>query len=134
LDRNRFEATGAALASALKSGSSDALQGAFAALKEVEHHFLATENAARIRRIGMALRLLAWLQTTENPALPASPSQLSDCYLKDGGFLDWARDNLEESDPVGPLREAYQEILRQVDPRFGASSRAVSRVVLALEV
>jgi hypothetical protein len=121
---SRFEATGAALASALNAKSPDALQSAFAALKEVETHFLATENTARIHRVGMALRLLAWLQTTDNPAAPASLSQLADYYLKDGGFVDWARGNLEESDPAGSLREAYQEILRQVDLRFGAFEQA----------
>ena len=121
---NRFEAAGTALAGALHARSSEALKSAFAAVKAVETHFLAAENTTRIRRIGMALRLLAWLQTTQNPASPASLSQLSDSYLKDGGFVDWARDNLEESDPVAPLREAYQEILRQVDLRFGAFEQA----------
>jgi hypothetical protein len=121
---NRFEATGAALMGALDSKSSGALPGAFAALKEVETHFLATENAARIGRIGMALRLLAWLQTTENAASQASLSQLADSYLKDGGFVDWARNSLEESDPVGSLREAYQGILHQVDLRLGAFEQA----------
>ena len=121
---NRFEATGTALAEALNARSSEALQSASAALKEVETHFLATENAPRIQRVGMALRLLAWLQTTENLASEAGLAQLSDYYLKDGGFVDWARDNLDESDPVGSLREAYQAILRQVDDRFGAFEQA----------
>ncbi len=121
---NRFEAMGATLAGALNARNSEALQTAFAALKEVETHFLVSENAARIRRIEMALRLLAWRQTSEISAAQTSLSQLSDYYLKDGGFVDWARDNLEESDPVGSLREAYQEILRQVDLRFGAFEQA----------
>ncbi len=115
----RFDAVGTTLASALKVGGADALKRAVAALREVETHFLASEHTARIGRIGMALRLLSWLQTPENPASQASLSQLSAFYLKEGGFLDWARDNLRESDPVGSLREAYQEILRQVDSRFG---------------
>jgi hypothetical protein len=121
---NRFEAAGAALASALQSKGPEALQSALAALKEVETHFLAAENTARTRRVGMALRLLAWLRTAGEPAPQSGLSQLSDYYLREGGFVDWARDNLEESDPVGSLREAYQEILRQVDLRFGAFEQA----------
>lgn len=116
---SRFEATGAALTGALSARTPEALQRAFAALKEVETHFLSAENTVRIRRVGMALRLLTWLQAKESPASQTSLSQLADYYLKEGGFVDWARDNLEESDPGGPLREAYQEILRQVDLRFG---------------
>ena len=46
------------LAGALNARSSEALQSAFGVLKEVETHFLATENTARIRRIGMAFRQL----------------------------------------------------------------------------
>jgi hypothetical protein len=96
----------------------------FAALRQIECHFLASEHAARIQRIGMAVRLVAWLQTAETPATQANLVELAGYYLKDGGFVDWARGSLEDSDPANSLRDAYQEILRQVDQRFGVFEQA----------
>ena len=57
-------------------------------------------------------------------ATQASLFDLTGYYLKDGGFVDWARGNLENSDPANSLREAYREILRLVDQRFGVFEQA----------
>jgi hypothetical protein len=121
---SRFEASGAALTEALSARSSSALQNAISVTNQIEAHFLSPEHVARTRRIRMALRLVAWLQTTDTSPAPSGVSQLGDYYLREGGFVDWARDSLGESDPVPPLREAYQEILRQVDQRFGVFEQA----------
>ena len=121
---SRFEAAGGALTEALSARSSSALQNAFGAIRTVETHFLSPEHAARIGRVSMALRLVTWLQTVDSSEKPATLSQSANHYLKEGGFVDWARDSLGESDPVAGLREAYQEILRQVDQRFGVLEQA----------
>ena len=64
---SRLEAAGVALTEALTAKSSPALRSAFAALRQIESHFLASEHAARIQCVAMALRLVAWLQTAEHP-------------------------------------------------------------------
>jgi hypothetical protein len=38
-----------------------------------------------------------------------------DFYYRDGGFLDWARNRLRETDVSEPMQAAFQQILQQVD-------------------
>lgn len=120
----RFEGAGRLLRKAMDEGSAPALSRAEVALREIEAHHLAADHVARIRCLTMALRLLGWLSTPGEPNPRRSLSELASDYLATGGFVDWARDSLEESDPVASIREAYQEIVRRVDRRLGPFEEA----------
>ncbi len=88
-----------------------------AALSGLGEHFTAREHAARIERARMALRLVAWLADGTEPAPHAGLHDLARHYWSEGGFVDLARNALEESDPAEPLRQAYARILDKVEAR-----------------
>jgi len=120
----RFQSLGEQLSTCLMSPSSASLNQLAGALRHAELHFLAKEHSARLHRVGMALRLLSWLQAADVPGAKAGFADLAAYYLREGGFVDWARDCLAESDPAGSLREAYQGILARIGGRFGAFEEA----------
>ena len=120
----QFESLGHALSSALAAPSSAALPDVATVLCRAKSHFLIKEHEARLHRVRMALRLVSWLQVSEPPAKEAGFSELAEYYLREGGFVDWARDCLAESDPATSLRAAYREILRRVEERFVAFESA----------
>lgn len=120
----RFHSLGEQLSDCLTSPSSASLNQLGSALRQAESHFLAKEHAARLNRVRMAFRLLSWLRTTELPGAKGGFADLATYYLQEGGFVDWARDCLAESDPANSLREAYQGILGRIDSRFGSFEEA----------
>ena len=125
-----FEILGQKLLAALEAKSSVGLRQAHQALSELDNHFLVREHAARIARGRMALRLVTWLQTAAAPANSGGFSELAQQYWGEGGFVDLARGSVEESDPCRPLREAYEQILAQVEERCAGPE---TRFVKALQ-
>jgi hypothetical protein len=59
--------------------------------------------------------LIRWLMPITLPDSAAHFPDLVDYYSQDGGFLDWARSRLRETDLSRPLQTAFQQILQQVD-------------------
>lgn len=114
----RFQSLGSQLSAALMAPNPNPLDSLAGELCRAEAHFLAREHGARLHRVRMALRLLSWLRDLDLPEPKASFSELAAYYLREGGFVDWARDCLAESDPAPALREGYQELLARTEARF----------------
>lgn len=118
------EFLGGALSSALATPCSATLADVATGMRRAQSHFLTKAHEARLHRVRMALRLVIWLQVSEPPLPKPVFSELAEYYLKEGGFVDWARDCLAESDPAASLRAAYQEILRRVEEQFASFENA----------
>lgn len=111
----RLDRLGEALQAAIKGASSAQLDAARACIEHARRHSLASSETARIERAEMALRLISWLKTASPPESGAGIPELMEFFHREGGFLDWARNRLRETDVSKPLQEAFAGILAQVD-------------------
>ena len=111
----RFDRLGKALQEAVKAKSSAALDNVRVCLGHIGQHILARFESERQDRAEMAFRLIRWLKTMMVPGSAAVFPDLMDFYYRDGGFLDWARNRLMETDVSEPLQAAFQQILHEVD-------------------
>lgn len=74
----------------------------------------------RIERAEMAMRLVRWLATGEERGRPGErvrPGSLGEAatdYLRDGGYVDWARLALRSGEEGRELSEAYGKLLGRV--------------------
>jgi len=114
----RLIAAGEAIDKAGESLSDDQFQVARAALEKVAQHHSESEKVTRLSRLQMALRLVLWLRAANLPAPEATFSQLIDYYATEGGFIDWARTSVVESDPNPQIKQALRSILDKVDTRW----------------
>jgi hypothetical protein len=81
-----------------------------------EAHLSAARSPRRVDRMKMAFRLLKWL-SVENKNQKEAPKAFfnhSENYLKDGGFVDRARDALSIGDECKELSQAYKNLIKQV--------------------
>ncbi|MCC5841551.1 MAG: BREX-2 system phosphatase PglZ [Opitutales bacterium] len=125
----RFDRLGEALQKALKSRQPRMGADPLEALARINEHAWAGAEADRIERAEMALRLLVWLQGDGGaPAADDLPG-FAEAYHRDGGFLDWARNRLRETDGSAPLQAAYAKILKQVDERILEGERRFSTLL-----
>ena len=95
----RRDELGAALTKGATSPTKEAVKLADDRRIELEHHefFRHSEVDRKVHRAEMAVRLLAWLST--KPGKPASgigtphadAETLAQWYVKEGGYVDWAR-------------------------------------------
>lgn len=79
-------------------------------------HDLASPEANRLERVDMAIRLVRWLDETQQAGI-ASPRSLAEAaveHLSQGGFVDWARTYLREDEAVRELSESYVRLFEQV--------------------
>jgi hypothetical protein len=113
---HRYQQAGDALSQALAAKSASELGDVRAAIVGVRKHFLGKDDADRLERLEMACRLIRWLQVVE-PASGGNFEQLVVDYHTDGGFLDWARGRLKESDESKVVQQAFDAILKRVDQR-----------------
>jgi hypothetical protein len=84
-------------------------------LERAMHHRLAPDDALRLKRLQMALRLVQWLRVSDLPGPTTSLSQLIAYYYQEGGFMDWARTLVIESDPNTQVKDALRKIVEQVE-------------------
>ena len=91
-----------------------------AAIDTLQNHLLAGEHQRRIERCQMAARLACWLgegaKLTDGPSL----DEMVAGYARLGGFIDWARTIVQESDSEPVLNKAYDGLLARVDEICGA--------------
>ena len=73
----------------------------------VFQHDRYSKERRRLDRVEMAMRLVRWLATENKPEDPLSLAEAAGDYLREGGFVDWARLTLRTGDPVRELSEAY---------------------------
>ena len=116
----RYQQLGQLLTQALAAKSSSQLGEVRAAISQVKKHLLGTEDTERLERMEMACRMIRWLQTTAAPNSQASFDGMVEFYHQDGGFIDWARYRLKESDLSAEVRKAFDAILERVDQRARA--------------
>lgn len=112
----RLARVGESLADVLERDSWDLLDGLYDARKQVGRHDQSAQEARRLERVDMALRLVRWLgrQHQNLPADPESFVDAANAQLREGGFLDWARLSLRSGDPVQKLSEAYARLFDHV--------------------
>jgi len=111
----RFDRLGKALQEAVRGKNSAGMESARSCLAYVGDHVLAPVEHERLVRAEMAFRLIRWVQTMTPLNAAATFQELMEFYHCDGGFLDWARNRLRETDVSGPLQTAFHKILTQVD-------------------
>ncbi len=116
----RYQQLGQLLTQALAAKNSSQLGEVRDAISRVKKHLLGTEDTERLERMEMACRMIRWLQTTAAPDNQASFDKMVDFYHHDGGFIDWARYRLKESDLCAEVRKAFDAILERVDQRARA--------------
>jgi hypothetical protein len=116
----RYQQLGQLLTQALAAKSSSQLGEVRDAISRVKKHLLGMEDSERLERMEMACRMIRWLQTTAAPSSQSSFDGMVDFYHQDGGFIDWARYRLKESDLSVEVRKAFDAILERVDQRARA--------------
>lgn len=123
----RYQQTGEALRKALGAKSSSPIDDVRGAITRVRRHSLGEADMERLSRVEMACRLILWLKNTEvsEPAV-AFEERVVD-YHRDGGFVDWARNRLKETDESPEVQKAYKSILKRVEERVEANETAFAR-------
>jgi len=116
----RYQQLGQLLTQALSAKSSSQLGEVRDAISRVKKHLLGAEDTERLERMEMACRMIRWLQTTAAPSSQASFDGMVNFYHQDGGFIDWAKYRLKESDLSAEVRKAFDAILERVDQRAQA--------------
>lgn len=113
----RYCQVGQALREALVAKSSAGLDQVRGGITLIRKHLLGGADAERLARVEMAARLIRWLQTTEMSSKGQSLDAMVVDYHQDGGFIDWARNSLKETDESPEVQKAYDAILKRVEER-----------------
>lgn len=116
----RYQQTGHALRQALVAKSPSGMDDVRGALTLVRKHLLSEADSERLSRVEMACRSIRWLQTDE-PRQSVEPfDAMVVGYHRDGGFVDWARNRLKETDESPELQKSFTAILKRVEERAEA--------------
>jgi len=113
----RYRRAGEALRQALDAKKPAGLETIHSHLTAIREHILGGVDAERLSRVEMAYRLIQWLRTTNKPEAAESFEVMVTQYHQDGGFIDWARNRLKETDESQELQKAYDAILKMVENR-----------------
>lgn len=111
----RYEQVGQALQRALSAKSSASLDEVRAGLTSIRRHLLGGDDPDRLDRVEMACRLIRYLQTNDAGLVGNPFDRMVVQYHQEGGFLDWARNRLKETDESPKVQKAYDAILEKVD-------------------
>jgi len=117
----RYRNAGQALRRALTAKSSSGMNEVRGAITHLRRHLLGETDPDRLSRLEMAGRLIRWNQTTESDASAKALDVMVVDYHHDGGFIDWARNRLKETDESSEVQKAYSSILKLVDQRVEAN-------------
>lgn len=117
-----------------------ALPTALSVLQQIEVHHLATSGAHAVRAHRVreaAVRLVTWLAWLERKPLSDEPgwtgmAALARWYDEEGGFVDWARDELRTQttghlaldEALRPVLERVDQVRRDFDRRFAHATLA----------
>lgn len=111
----RYSDLGAVLKKALTSKSSKSLDDVRMGITSIVSHAVGREDTERLARLEMANRLVVWLKTTPLEQSDAPFTELMMSYWNTGGFIDWARNTLKETDESPQIQAAFDAILKKVD-------------------
>ncbi|PAY16343.1 hypothetical protein CKO51_27200 [Rhodopirellula sp. SM50] len=99
----------------LKNGPAD-LESLAKTHDLLQTHDRATRERRRMDRVQMAMRLVRWLCDRERDTASHSARSLAEAagmYLREGGYVDWARLTLRSGDPVRELSQGYSKLFDQ---------------------
>lgn len=113
----RYQQAGQALRQTLASKGSSGLDEVRGAITMIRRHLLGEADTERLSRVEMACRLIRWLQTTEMRGSKDAFDAMVVDYHRNGGFIDWARNRLKETDESPEVQKAYDAILKRVEER-----------------
>ncbi|MCX6926195.1 MAG: BREX-2 system phosphatase PglZ, partial [Verrucomicrobia bacterium] len=116
----RLAEAGESIRKAAETMAEAEVSAARSALDKAGQHRLAPDDALRLKRLQMALRLVLWLRSSNLPGPTASLSQLIAYYQTEGGFMDWARTLVIESDPNPRVKEALRSVVDKVESPWAA--------------
>ena len=115
----RYGQVGQTLKKALTSKTSAGLDKVRNGILQIRKHLLGEDDLERLERVEMACRLIQWLQTTDTNS-SASLDVMVNAYHESGGFVDWARNRLKETDESPDVQKAYDAILQRANERASA--------------
>lgn len=113
----RYQQVGQALREALAPKGSSNLEQVRGGIASIRKHLLGEFDADRLERVEMAARLIRWLQTTEVSSNAKSLDAMVADYHQEGGFIDWARNRLRETDESPEVQKSFDAILKRVEER-----------------
>ncbi|WP_134500749.1 BREX-2 system phosphatase PglZ [Microvirga pakistanensis] len=112
----------AILQHALATGAVDDVGACWRSLRILQAHDRAGDNAPRLARATMAIRLVTWL--TARRAEPARGfAEAAATFAVDGGFVDHARNALRSGDPLPEVASVYARISQSVGERREAENQ-----------
>ena len=86
-----------------------------AALKELQHHQLADVRKDQVHRAEMAVRACAWLNSKTTPL--NSATDIIHDFVREGGFVDWARSHVWLGDEHEAVSAAYKALNQRLTAR-----------------
>jgi hypothetical protein len=107
---------GRTLSRLVETGRFELVDQLCTARAEIGDHEYATRDRGRLESLDMAIRLVRWLRTKEEPRSQTAESlvQAAQDHTQEGGFVDWARLTLGRGDSVRVLSEAYARLFERV--------------------
>ena len=112
----RYSAVSKSLKKVLKYESKSGLESLRNSITIVRKHREGGRDMERVSRLEMAYRLVAWLCDSDREDSTDFGGLVNE-YHKNGGFVDWARYRLKESDENSQVKKAYDAVLKKVDER-----------------
>lgn len=123
----RYQQAGLALKKALGAKSSSGIDEVREAITVIRRHLLSKDDSDRLSRVEMACRLIRWLQTEDSRSENETFDEMVVGYHRDGGFIDWARNRLKETDESPVVQKAFGAILKKVEERAEAFEMSFAR-------
>ncbi len=106
------------------------VQPTLAALATLQNHQLARIRKDQVKTAELAVRTCVWMQT-ENPKHSSALNFIED-YIKDAGYLDWARSRIWAGDEHESVSQAYRQLTKQVSERRERLNQAFSHHLPAI--
>lgn len=124
--QQRMERAGRVLRAALDEDDGDRVGEVRKAVEEVRAHLRAHdgEDADRSARLQMAERLVRWLDAGDSDQEVGDLADAARRFVREGAWVDRAREAVGQGETITALAEAYDEILRRVDALRGERDRA----------
>ncbi len=126
MEMHLADAARAAVAAA--SGDQREAARAAEAVRSAKQHDRADHHQARLDRALMAVRLSRWL--SEIRQAPTSFAGAARDYAVNGGYVDWARQQLQAGDGVPQIASAYAEIGRLAQARRDEENRIFAELLV----
>ena len=115
--KQRLARYGEALRESVENPTEETVGTCEVRLQEISDHRQASQTPEQVVRAKMALRLLRWLSTSRSEF--CSFNDLSNEYIHEISFADWARETIHGGGDVAALSEAYDLIDKRMQDRRG---------------